>query len=403
MNLKVDGLTSKGSKSSIDHEGIETALTNNSDFSTDEEDEEEQIRYFNDIKLQALITICVVNPSKMPTYLIHQLIAGDFSIHDRLMIINSIGLSARELKGYKDKVNYDNVILQERLKAKSLLNSGKTIPGRKLNGAGHLKFLVLDENYGHQIGSQGPLSLQVEAHRMDNITSQISKVANRKSKELIDDKLIQTDQGKVVKISQRLLKQRASKQNENNSLSGVSNVDDGDNYSTNCYAYFIGPFLTVWYHLQGNMRSLGNYSNTIITNYLKNLTVLVHCAYPTCINLVEIIGEIFEVLTSLKSVLSLLISNNSLEDVSLGEISAILECQLYLLLVILNSTNPVLLISQFQSQIVDWFSWLNYMFDNYSNIFGEGEMFKNGKSLTANCLLQINEILEDQFGDLNNA
>lgn len=406
LNLKIDSVVAETDKQQLG--------AGNENGNREDNQEEDQANYYNQLKLLGLISLITVRSSTVPKYLVKQLLTGDYSLQERLLIVNSIGLAARELRGYKDEINYKNLKIEKNFTVRNQI-AGKVWPGKKLqNNELHSRFLVLDENHYPQEVPQkkglagGNSPLEIERRRLDSINTNIGKSINKNSKELISDKLINTDQGKIIKISSRLLKERERKANGGLANSGSNkngSYDSTDKYSANCYEDFISPFLAIWLNLDNDIHSLGQYTSIFVVNYLKNLSVLVHCAFPAAPNLMTIIGEVFEILDSLKKFNSGLVSEplvggGNSDSVALSEISNLLECQLYLLLGILQLASHSLLVSMFQDQVVGFFSWLNYLFDNFENIFGQDVVFQNNKSLVANCLLQITEILNSQIGDL---
>lgn len=373
LNTKTDELISTGSKSSISIEGIEQEIEQDTA-------EESQEREVNQLKLLALVSLIVVDPGRMPAFLIRKLISGDFNIMERLLIINSIGLAARELRGYQDDVNESNLKIEANLRFKKLVN-GKVFPGKQLPQDLHDRFLVGDENFTPE-RKLDPL-IEAESRRMDSIKHGIEREINENNKELIKNAVLTSEQGNVVRISSKLLKDREQRR-------ANSGLVQKDKYSENCYGQFIAPFMTIWTTLDGDVQSLGTYSNVVITAILKTLNVLVYCSYPKSPDTAQIVREVFAVVESLKHTVSFAIQSSSL---SMAEIGEIFECQLYLLLTVLQITGRGLLISQFESQVTGCYSWLNYYFEKFQDLFGVSEEFRNIQSLIANCLLQIREIM----------
>lgn len=60
------------------------------------------IANFQEVRQQALISVVLADPAQTGPYLVRCFYAGDYSFSQRVAILTAIGLSARELAGFKD-------------------------------------------------------------------------------------------------------------------------------------------------------------------------------------------------------------------------------------------------------------------------------------------------------------
>lgn len=344
VNIKIDSLVTKGDKSVINIEGKVTRKEINNGKESEE--------YFNHIKLLCLISLCVCLPLEIPCYLIEILLSlGNLSIFDRLMILNSIGLAARELKGYNDDVNYKNLSL-------NLQNQNKLVT--------HDQFMELQES--HLLDNVN-----------DNMESQISSVASASNN--IENQFIHSNGGKTVKISSKLLKQREEKSKRVNKKVNIINKDR-DNYTKISSEAFIKPYLLIWYTLQGDMNTLGTHSSMFILNYMKTLNILIYCCeYPQF----DLIRDLLAIFIQFKHSYANILNSKNTKHEKLE----FLKSGMYLLLIVLNHKT---LVSNFKQEIIQIFDWLNYLFEEL-NDKDEDESFIKG--LVANCLLSIQDILSN--------
>ncbi|CAH2350324.1 hypothetical protein CLIB1423_01S07514 [[Candida] railenensis] len=292
---------------------------------------------FDSLILNAMISVIVACP-KATIHLAHLLSTGDYSLRQRMTILSSISLAARELKGFKDDVV-----------ANSYQNKLQAFPSKQLPERLHKAFVPLS--------SADPSTSAVELVEKSIQDDLIERVSND---------FQELSAGKILRISKKLKKDK-------NNLSPSPLVP---NFSKIIGPQFFYPLANVWHASTAGSQtilSIGHYSSILSAHFIKTLTLLMHCAYPNSTQLNDMIRELFSILTPLTM-------HINPEHIQLTE-SIVTG---YLL--IFDIVDTQYLVTTYQDDLSIIQGWLT---ESWESIIDE-----RIKSLTAGLLLRLNQILE---------
>lgn len=277
---------------------------------------------FEPLKLNCLIAVIVSNPD-VTFHLFKLLLTGDYSLQQRMILLSATSLAARELRGFKDEAVTSSFV--------ETYFATKTLPE-----SAHKKYIEMSPSN--------------EIHK--SLQSDLMLAPSQEAQEKLNG-------GKVVRISQKLKK---TAQVHKPKIANFNKVI-GNN--------FFFPLVNVWYD-SGEI-DIGHYSTVFIAHYIKTLSLLLHSAYPTALNLNDMIKEFFLLIIPL-------VAKVQLDELQLIEaivtgvllICDILDGQYF----ILNYQDEVVLLSNRLTQ-----SW-------------EGIIDDKVKSLCAGLLLQLSKLTE---------
>ncbi|CAK7892145.1 hypothetical protein CAAN3_01S08702 [[Candida] anglica] len=288
---------------------------------------------FDSLRLNAMIGLVVSNVESAP-YLVELLATGDYSLQQRMCILSTLSLSARELKGFKDEIVSQSW-------------EPKTFPTNKLPGNLHNKYLALDG-----IAQDLPASIiaPMEKSIQDDLMSGVSEDVKEFS------------QGKVLRISSRLTKSKKS----NPTSQPIAN------FSKIIGPKFFSPLVNTWHAVGGDI-NIGHYSSIFIAHYIKTLTLILHCAYPSAVNLNDMIKEYFLILTPLV----LKVSSDQIQLVESIVTGVLLVCDI---------TDGQFLVSNYHENLLIFQQWLS---SSWESIIDD-----KIKSLSAGLLLRLNSLME---------
>ena len=280
---------------------------------------------FESLKLNCLIAVIVSNPD-VTFHMFKLLLTGDYSLQERMIILSATSLAARELRGFKDEAV-----------RKSFAETNfatKTLPGNA-----HRKYLEL--------------SASNEIHR--TIQSDLMLAPSQEAQDKLNG-------GKVIRISQKLTKKRP--QIDSLKISNFNKI-----IGTN----FFFPLVNVWY--ESGEIDIGHYSTIFIAHYIKTLSLLLHSAYPTAVNLNDMIKEYFLLIIPLVG------------KVRLDELQLI-EAIVTGVLLICDILDGQYFIINYQDEVL--------LLNNWLAVSWEGIIDDKVKSLCAGLLLQLSK-LTDSF------
>ncbi|ODV81288.1 uncharacterized protein CANTADRAFT_5241 [Suhomyces tanzawaensis NRRL Y-17324] len=217
---------------------------------------------FESAKLNFMIAIIVANPD-VTLHLFKLLLVGDYSLQQRMVILSAASLSVRELKGFKDS---------------AVASSFKPLqfPSKMLPENVHRKF----QEYS--------LSTQ-------SITSGLQDELMQEQSQNAQEKI---HGGKVIRISSGLRKKTTA---DKPKIAGFYKLVG---------SRFFFPLISVWY--EAGEIDIGPYTPIFIGHYLSTLTLILHSAYPSALNLNEMVREML-------LVVELLVKRVKLDEVQLVE------------------------------------------------------------------------------------
>lgn len=291
---------------------------------------------FDSLILNAMISVIVACP-KATIHLVHLLSTGDYSLRQRMIILSSISLAARELKGFKDDVV-----------ANSYQNKLQEFPSKQLPERLHKAFMPL---------SADPSTLAVELVEKSIQDDLIERVSND---------FQELSAGRILRVSKKLNKDK-------NNLSTSPLVP---NFSKMIGPQFFYPLANVWHASTAGSQtilSIGHYSSILSAHFIKTLTLLLHCAYPNSIQLNDMIRELFLILTPL----TMHINPDHIQ---------LIESVVTGYLLIFDIVDTQYLVTTYQDDLSIIQGWLT---ESWESIIDE-----RIKSLSAGLLLRLNQILE---------
>lgn len=192
-------------------------------------------QYQNELRVQMMISVVVRYPDGV-VHLCDLLQTGDYSLQQRMVILSTISIAARELRGFDDQV----VSFEKR-----------AFPSKKLPENLHKYYL------------------------------------EEPTKEIQNEMMhtIQLDQGTIVRKSTRILKASDKKPYASDFFKIVSQK-------------FFFPLVHVWYHSDGPKLDIGHYTSVFIGHYISTLNLVFHASYPATRALPDMIREHLIILTS---------------------------------------------------------------------------------------------------------
>ncbi|KAG7664388.1 TEL2 [[Candida] subhashii] len=287
---------------------------------------------FESLKLNNMVATIVTNPN-ITFYMFNLLLTGDYSLQQRMIILSATSLAARELRGLKDDVI-----------TKSF--TPKSFPTKMLPPALHQKYL----------------NMEVGTKYIDTIQHNLQDSLMHEESSKAQDTIL--GNGKLVRISAKLKKEQA----------GIVSTNDHPiipNFYQLVGRNFFFPLLNVWYEAEGI--DIGHYTPVFVAHYIKTLTLLIHCAYPSSIQLKDMIREF------------LVLSKTIIAKVSLSELQVI-ESVVTGLLLIFDITDKEYLILNHNKEILFFRDWLH--------ISWEQVIDSKIKSLCAGLLLKIQDLTQ---------
>ena len=207
-----------------------------------------KIENFTNLQLLNLIAVLVATPSAS-IHLYKLLLTGDYSLQQRMVMLSASSLACRELRGFHDEVVANSFIPA---------NFATSILPKKLD-----------------FYSQG----------METIERSIQNDLMEDRSQDARDKLTG---GKILRVSERLKK---------TSLPVDKPIIPEFYKLVGKNFYF--PLISVWY--ESNGIDIGHYSPILISHFIKTLTLILHTAYPSAVNLNDMIKEFLLIVTSVLS------------------------------------------------------------------------------------------------------
>ncbi|ODV69976.1 hypothetical protein HYPBUDRAFT_103347 [Hyphopichia burtonii NRRL Y-1933] len=203
---------------------------------------------FESQRLANLIAVVSSNPDS--GIRVCQLLAiGDYSLQQRMCLLSTLSLSARELKGFEDDIV-------------TLTFKKSSFPSKMLPGNLHNKYLALENGYSN--------NEKIIDYGLGDIQHTIQDELMQEASEEANDQLAG---GKVLRISRNLTKKREK------SASLITKPTSPEfNAVVGSKLYF--PLVSVW-HESGGQINIGEFSPILIAHYIKTLALILHAACAT--------------------------------------------------------------------------------------------------------------------------
>lgn len=298
---------------------------------------------FEQYRLNLMVAVLVSHP---PTaiQLIKLLSTGDYSLQQRMSILTSLALAARDIRGFKDdSINHS---YEEKL-----------FPTKTLPQTLHEKYLSLESQSSESQSLENPGFIKAENSLRNSLMD--SKAEDAK------DKL---SGGKILRMSRKL--QPSSLKDDQ-----LIKPKHGQ-YPSIISKNFYFPLINLWYESGGI--DIGHYSSMLIGHYTKTLTLILHSCYSIA-NVMDIVRE------------WLLLNMDIAKLATINDIQ-IIEAIATGLLLVTEITDPQDLIVHFNHEIMFFQGWIG---DMWEHIIEE-----KVKSLCAGVLININNIIEKYQANL---
>lgn len=299
--------------------------------------DEFSIGAFDDLRLNNIVAVLVSDP-RCGIEIVQMLGTGDYSLQQRVIILSSLSLAARDIRGFKDH-------------AVTKSYEERNFPTNQLPSKLHEQYLNLDPVY-QKSPNQGYLP-----GRVRNANLSIQDALMHDDSESAKDELLG---GKILRISRKLLKKP-----DFNSITPRSK-----NYSTIISKNFYFPLVYLW-HESGGIH-IGHYSTLLIGHYIQTMALLLHCSISAVSNN-DMIREF------------LIIVGDLIKSVTPEQLQVI-EGIVTGLLIICDVSDEQQLLINFGNYLMSIQQWLNDMW--------EAIIDNRIKSLSAGFLLRLTRILD---------
>lgn len=282
---------------------------------------------FETSRLNAMISVVVSCPDVTP-HLCKLLLTGDYSLQQRLSLLSALSFGARALRGYQDEV------------VEKSFNSTE-FPSQMLPKKLHDQYTSMDYGYS-----------RIENTIQNELMAESSSEAR--------DELIG---GKVLRVSAKLRKEPKTLVVSKDQLSRFSDIVGSK---------FFFPLVAVWYESGGI--NIGHYTPVLIAHYVRTLSLILHCAYPTAIDLKEMASEYLTLVTPV------------LQQIKTDQLQVI-ESIVTGVLLICETLDPSYLITSFDGNL--------HIIESIILQFWESLIDDRVKSLCAGLLLRLNKLREN--------
>lgn len=282
---------------------------------------------FELLKLNSMIAVVVSSPS-VTTHLCQLLLTGDYSLQQRMCLLSSLSLAARELKGYEDESVRQSF-------------SAVSFPSKTLPPALHNQYVSMQEtDYGY-------------AKIENDIQNQLMAEASEEARDEISG-------GKILRISSSLRKQVRTATVNNDQLMRFNKIVGGQ---------FFFPLLEVWYESRGI--DIGPHTAILTAHFLRTLSMILHTAYPAAVELNDMARDYLNLVTPL------------MQRVSVGELQ-IIESVVTGVMLVCELLDSTYLVVNFQTQLFT----LEHTIGNW----WESLIDERVKSLCAGLMLRISRL-----------
>jgi len=302
---------------------------------------------FAELRLQALIALVVSNPSQVAPWYARQVFDGDYSLGQRATLLSALGLSARELAGYKDEDETLNPALP---------SSTPSFPSKKLPDRLHALYAPND--------TVAPITLDRLSQRMEQTMIQplaagaadAASGPNALKVRTFSSRVTNKDKSRIKIIPNTLAK----------IVAGSFFFPLTGHWWSHARAY--GP---------GGGRNV-HMTPFLLSTYLKTLAIMLNAAGPGTLSLPSMTSEFWDLLLGLRM--------QATEDVS------IMEAVLFSLLTVLEVNEDQRRVAEEHSkQLMETQEWVGMVFERTSGGNAEGD---KSRMLAASVLLKTREVVE---------
>lgn len=306
---------------------------------------------FNDLRLQGMIAVLLCDPQRMAKWFARTFFDGDYSISQRISVLSTISISARELGGFKE---------EDRPLTKTTLASSNSFPSK-----------ILPERL-HNIYVTGESPI-------DSLSHQLSKTMIQPLAASLADKVTGPDILKVRTFSSRLAVESRRAPPTVNALSSI--------VAESFFFPLTGRFFA---HLKAYGGNNVIFESFLLSSYLKTLSLIMHASGSSTLQLPQMTSEFWDLLLAIRSHT---IGDKSVREAVLFGFMALLEV----------NRDKRRLSEKHGRELLETQRWVEAIFGS----IGEGgEEEERARTLAAGVLYRIREVVEKYqallMGDLVN-
>jgi telomere length regulation protein len=316
--------TGFGKEVSDHSEALATTLMNLSD--------QFELENFSELRHEALIATILADPATIAKFTIAYLFEADLSLQQRTSILTALGLSAREIAGFKDT----NTKIES------------SFPSKKLPSRLHA---IYSDN------------------RFSEATSSIEQATLQPLALEAADKLTGPNALKVRTFSSRMAVEQKKKKPTPNVLAQI--VADS----------FFFPLTSRWWVSRAAPYSVWK-NGQLLPTYLRTLALLLHSAGPYAMALPQLTREAWDVFLSVRQ---------SLSDRDWG----IVEAALFGILVVLELNEKETLARDWAREVVEGMEWAKMVMEATGHGSGEGDSEEDRvRRVAAGVVVKSGEVIE---------
>jgi telomere length regulation protein len=301
---------------------------------------------FNELKLQAMISVLLSDVKTMAPWFSKQAFLGDYSIAHRCAILSALGLGGRELAGLKNEDDLNPALSNTEFPSKRLPSHLHSIYNIDSSSTKRLDAASKDIEQA----LIKPLALQAA----DQSTAHLNAV-------------------KVRTFSSRMEVERTKRKPAPNALAKIFGE-----------AFFF-PLANRYQQEIAAYSTSSVYSSVpfLLVTFLKTLALLLHASGPATAGLIEISGEFWDLLLSLRVA--------ALSDIS------VLQAVLFSLLTLLEiNGDKQRIVQEHPKQLMETQQWVDMVFERMGAGTGTSDSADEAKvqTLAAGVLVKTREVIE---------
>lgn len=305
---------------------------------------------FNDLRLQGMISVLLCDPQRMAKWFARTFFDGDYSISQRVSVLSTISISARELGGFKE---------EDKSLTKTAPASGNNFPSKRLPERLHNIYAA-------------------EETPVDSLSHQLSKTMIQPLAASLADKVTGPDILKVRTFSSRLAVESRRAPPTVNTLSSM--------VADSFFFPLTGRFFA---HLKAYGGKNVIFESFLLSSYLKTLSLIMHASGSSTLQLPQMTSEFWDLLLAVRSHT---IGDKSVRETVLFGFMTLLEV----------NGDKRRLSEKHGRELLETQRWIEAIFGS----IGEGKEEERARTLAAGVLYRIREVVEKYqallMGDLVN-
>lgn len=306
---------------------------------------------FSELRIQGMMAVLLAKPSVMGPWFAKTFFDGDYSLSQRSSVLTTLGLSARELGGFKDD--------ESLTKAKA----STSFPSKMLPAKMHRVYAS---------SAQKQLLQSTDDSPINELSQQLSRTMIQPLAASLVDKLAGPDILKVRTFSSRMEVEKKRSKPRANTLARI--VAD---------AFFLPLTGRFSLHLKTFGASNVIFSPLLLSNYLRTLSLIMHAAGPTAVSLQTVTSEFWELLLGLRKVGMEKGDKTVIEGILLG-FMMILDINVE------SESGGRRLAEECGRELLETQSWVNALFEGMS---GGSEEDERVRMLGAGVLVRIGDVV----------